>query len=79
MTKGDWFTLFLRVLGVWELVATFEQAVMIIDMNAGGWQTQSGAYITHGLVTLLIGVSLLITAPMIARAFYPARPRQPDL
>jgi hypothetical protein len=77
MTKGEWFTLFLRVLGVWELIATFERAITIIDMNAGNWQPQSEADITHGLATLLIGISLLIAAPIIARVFYSGKPSQP--
>jgi len=78
MTKCDWFTLFLRFLGVWELIAAFERAVTILDINAGNWQSQSGADITHGLATLLVGISLLIAAPTIARAFYPGRRSQPD-
>jgi len=81
MTPHDWFTLFLRLLGVWELIGTVDQAITILNISAGVWRperTTIGTYITHGLAAFLIGIWLLKAAPTIARAFYPAKPSDPN-
>jgi hypothetical protein len=74
MTPRDWFTLILRVLGVWELIATADEVVTILNINAGLWhpaRTEIQSYIAHGIATFLIGIWLLKGAPTIARIFYP--------
>lgn len=77
MTPRDWFALLLRAFGVWELLNACDQAVTILNINAGIWKpirTEMGAYVTHALMTFLIGIWLLKSAPTIARLFYPAAP-----
>jgi len=76
MTPHDWFTLFLRAFGLWELLNTCDQTVPVLNINAGIWKplhTEIGSYVSHALVTFLIGIWLLKSAPTIARLFYPAK------
>jgi len=69
----DWFILFLRVLGFWELIQTADEVITILNIHFGIWRPERTAiqsYFTHGMVHLLITVWLLMGAPKIARIFY---------
>jgi len=77
MTPRDWFTIILRAFGVWELLNTCDQAITVLNINAGIWKplhTEMGSYVTHALETFLIGIWLLKGAPAISQLFYPAKP-----
>jgi hypothetical protein len=79
---GDWFTLFLRVLGIWQLIAGVDGVtglIAIVNIKTGLSQPAIGmsveAFMTHTLAYLLIGLLLLLGAPAISRLFYPEKGR----
>ena len=73
-TPREWFTLFLRVFGIWELSSAADEFVSVFNINAGFWHPQYSliqSYGMHGLCAFLIGVGLLRGASAFARLFYP--------
>src|SRR5580704_95661 len=82
MTPRDWFTLALRILGVWELIYTVDTIVTIFNITAHLFRlerTDVAAYVTHALISFLIAVWLLKAGHSIAAFFYPQQPLKPLL
>jgi hypothetical protein len=82
MTPRDWFTLALRILGIWELIYTIDTVVTIFNVTAHLFRlerTDVAAYVTHALISFLIAVWLLKAGPSIAAFFYPQQPLEPLL
>ena len=73
MTPRSWFTLALRLLGVWAAIDSIDQIVTILNIKAGFFQpgyTQVWAYALHAAGKMLVAFCLLVGAPVIAAYFY---------
>ena len=72
------FALVLRCLGVWQLVEGLGLAVTWFDVHEGFASNASylaTAYVNQSVAHLLMGLVLILGAPVIARWCYPARVR----
>jgi len=79
ITTGDWFTLFLRVLGIWQLITGVEEFITYrVGLSQINPYASVEGFMTHNLAYLLIGLWLLLGAPAIARFFYPAKSGGPE-
>jgi hypothetical protein len=73
MTPRSWFTLALRLMGVWAAIEGIDQIVVVLNMKAGFFQpgyTQASAYALHAAARMLVAFALLVGAPMITAFFY---------
>jgi hypothetical protein len=73
MTPRSWFTLGLRILGVWAAIEGIEQIVVALNIKAGFFQpgyTQLSAYALHAAARMLVAFVLLVGAPAISAFFY---------
>jgi hypothetical protein len=73
MTPRSWFTLALRLLGVWAAIEGIDQNVVVLNIRAGFFQpgyTQASAYALHAAARMLVAFALLVGAPMVAAFFY---------
>jgi len=73
MTPRSWFTLALRLFGVWAAIDGIDEIVTVLNIKAGFFQpgyTQLSAYALHGAGKMLVAFCLLVGAPMIAAFFY---------
>ena len=74
MTPGLWFSLVLRVLGVWQLITVTSELAVYLNINLGLYRPTTfdpRSALIDGFVNLLVGGVLLIWAPLIAAHFYP--------
>jgi hypothetical protein len=73
MTPPSWFTLALRILGVWAAIEGIEQIVIVLNIKAGFSQpgyTQLSAYPLHAAARMLVAFVLLVGAPIISAFCY---------
>ena len=74
MNSKDWFTLGLRLFGVYQLIETIEYLFTSFSISAGLYGTSHGSASWYMLVTFVhfcLSVWLLKFAPQTARFFYP--------
>lgn len=72
------FALVLRCIGVWQLVDGIGLAVTWFDVHEGYASNSSYlamAYVNQSAIHLLMGLVLILGAPVIARWCYPSRVR----
>ena len=78
MRPNDWFKLACRVLGMWQLVDTAGYALSIFNIVAGFTRVPESysivSYLVQMIGSFVIGVVLLLGAPIIADIFYPDSP-----
>ncbi len=79
MRPNDWFNLACRVLGMWQLVDTAGYTLSIFNMAAGFATVPATysllSYLVQAIGSFLVGIVLLLGAPVIADIFYPDSPR----
>jgi hypothetical protein len=74
MTPRAWFTVALRIMGVWQVLLGVEAAATVFTVSRGlshPLRTELGAYFTITVVHFLAALLLLTGAPAIASIFYP--------
>jgi hypothetical protein len=74
MNPRDWFTLGLRLFGIYQLIDTIEYFFTSLSISAGVYGTSHGSASWYMLVTFVhffLSVWLLKFAPQTARFFYP--------
>lgn len=73
-----WFTLALRIIGMWELVVTAGFVLTAFDISAGFYHSRGdytfGGMMVHTFGHFFLAAWLLKGAPMIAEFFYPDLP-----
>ena len=78
MRPNDWFKLACRVLGMWQLVDTAGYTLSIFNMAAGFATVPASysllSYFVQAMGSFLVGIVLLLAAPVIADIFYPDSP-----
>ena len=78
MRPNDWFKLACRVLGMWQLVDTAGYTLSIFNMAAGFATVPERyslpSYLAQAIGSFLVGIVLLLGAPVIADIFYPDSP-----
>lgn len=73
MTPRSWFTLALRLFGVWAAIDGIDEIITVLNFKAGFFQpgyTQVWAYALKAAGKILVAYCLLVGAPMIAAFFY---------
>jgi hypothetical protein len=68
MKPRDWFLVGLRLFGVWELLQCLTETVNGVEVHYGMFTartTMESAYWFHAGVNLIVGLALLICAPVI--------------
>ena len=77
-----WFTLALRILGMWELLYAASYVMTAFDMSAGFYRNTSGytfgGAMLHVFGHFFLAAWLLKGAPKIAEFFYPDPPPSND-
>jgi hypothetical protein len=79
MTPRLWFSVALRVLGVWELLDALYHFTTVATIKAGLYTpvtSQAASFFVHGVIKTLIAVVLLKWASLIAAYFYPLAPER---
>jgi hypothetical protein len=74
MTPRQWFSVALRVLGVWELLDALYHFTTVVTIKTGLFTpaaSQPGAFFVHGVAKVIIAIVLLKWASLIAAYFYP--------
>src|SRR5689334_17772282 len=74
MTRRDWFSVGVRLMGVWCLITALDEvrAALVVQFGWIGSQYRSlGVYFLHAAVSGAMGIYLLCGAPqLVALAFY---------
>lgn len=73
MTPRSWFTLTLRLLGVWAAMEGIDSIVTVLNIKAGFYQptvTHLGDYALHAGGRMLVAFVLLMGAPLISAYVY---------
>jgi hypothetical protein len=79
MTPRLWFSVALRVLGVWELLDALYHFTTVITIKTGLYTpvaSQPASFFVHGVVKVLIAIVLLKWASLVAAYFYPLGPEK---
>jgi hypothetical protein len=79
MTPRLWFSVALRVLGVWELLDALYHFTTVATIKTGLYTpvaSQPASFFVHGVVKTLIAIVLLKWASLIAAYFYPLAPER---
>ena len=74
MTPRELFVTALRVIGVLQLIRAFDYAVEVFDIYSGYYRptmTTIGSCMTHTIFFFVLGVYLLLGAPVVTRALFP--------
>ena len=75
MTPRMYFALVLRGIGIWKLaysVEAFITAWNVYEKLDTDPYVKTGAFVNHGLVSALVGLVLLLGAPLISALVVPA-------
>jgi hypothetical protein len=75
MTPRTWFTLALRIIGVWVAIDGIDQLAAVVNIKFGFSSpvtTQLPAFLIHGALKILIAFVVLRGAPLISSYFYAA-------
>jgi hypothetical protein len=75
MTTRDLFVTAVRIIGVLQLIRAFDSALEAFDIYSGYFRpvsTTVGACMTHTVLYFVLGVYLLLGAPAVTRALFPA-------
>jgi hypothetical protein len=79
----DWFTLALRILGMWELLYAARYVMSAFDISTGLSRATPdytfGAAMTHTFAHFFLAAWLLKGAPKIADFFYPEPPADKEI
>lgn len=79
MTPRLWFSVALRVLGVWELLDALYHFTTVVNIKTDLYTpavAQPASFFVHGVVKVMIAIVLLKWASLIAAYFYPLGPEK---
>jgi hypothetical protein len=79
MTPRHWFSVALRVLGVWELLDALYHFTTVVTIKTGLYTpaaSQPASFFVHGVVKVVVAIVLLKWASLIAAYFYPLGPER---
>ena len=77
MTRKDWFTVGVKLMGVWQLLDAVNELRTIVDMRLGWFNplksstTSANVVYTHAAFALVVGAYLLISGQVLISLAFP--------